>query len=170
MFGAHPPAASVQPRSQARRIKISHQLARVLGPPLPIRQRNLGCDERHTARVSDDAGRLAACVLLNSTAKRVGSVLIDLARFQRSSVEVAMVIDGLQDHRVGGSDAIQFLEREPARLVAKLLLRPTAQSYDPIPRMRATDAVCKHFQNLFARRHAVEPHFLMPMLRSAYEV
>jgi hypothetical protein len=37
-----------------------------------------------------------------------------------------MIVDGLQNDRIVGSDAVQFLERESAWLVGELFLRPAA--------------------------------------------
>ena len=54
-----------------------------------------------------------------------------MAAISASGVEIAVVIDRLQHHRIVGSDAVEFLEREAARLVGELLLRPAAENHDP---------------------------------------
>ena len=72
-----------------------------------------------------------------------------------------MPVDRLYDHRVIRRNAIEFIEREAARIVRELLLGPPAQRHDPFARARGSQARSEHTQRLLARRNAVEPQFVV---------
>src|SRR5882762_7413141 len=107
---AHSAPAGVVPGGDAHRVQLGYELSNVREPLLPVRQRNLRRDKGDAARAADDPGRRAACVLLDRTAARIGRTRVYGGRLERSGIEIALVVDGLQHHRVGGRDAVEILE------------------------------------------------------------
>ena len=72
-----------------------------------------------------------------------------------------MVIDRLQHHRIVGRDAVELVEREAARLVGELLLRPAAENHDPFAGGRRACPLGKHLERLLPRGHAVEAQLVV---------
>ena len=83
VLGAHAAAAGVEPRRHAHRVEIGHELAGVGEPRFLVVERNARRDECDAAGAADHAGRLAAGVLLDLAALRVGRAGVDLGRDQR---------------------------------------------------------------------------------------
>ncbi len=72
-----------------------------------------------------------------------------------------MVIDRLQHHRIVGRDAVELLEREAARLVGELLLRPAAEHHDPFAGGRRAHPLGQHLERLLPRGDAVEAQLVV---------
>ena len=84
-----------------------------------------------------------------------------LAARQRGAIEIAVNVDRLDDDRVVGGDAVQFILREAARVVGELLFRPAAEDRDPFAGLRRAHAVGEQFQRLLARGDAVEAQLVV---------
>jgi len=79
-----------------------------------------------------------------------------------------VVVNGLQDQRIVGREAIEILERKAARLIGELLLRPAAEHNHPFARTGGTNAVSEQPQRVLARGDTVEPQLVV--LGRAYPV
>ena len=126
-----------------------------------VLQRNLGGDEGDAAGAAHDAGRLAARVLLDPAVRRVRRGRVDVGGLERRGIEIAVDIDRLQHHRIVGRDAVELVEREAARLVGELLLRPAAEHRDPFAGRGGARPLGHQFQGAPARGDAVEAQLVV---------
>ena len=156
MLGAHPAPAGVEPRGEAHGVEIAHELAGIREPRLLVLQRHARRDESDAAGAAHEAGWFAAGVFFDPAALRVRRAGVDLRRDQRYGIEIAVVIHRLQHHRIVGSDAVEFLQREAARLVGELLFGPAAENHDPFAGGGAAHPIGEHLERLLPRGHAVE--------------
>src|SRR4029077_14457913 len=124
-------------------------------------QRDLRRDEGDAARPPHDAGRRAVRVLLDRAAPWVGRGDVYPAGFERRAVEIALVVYGLQHYRVVGSDAVELVQRKPARVVGELLLGPAAERHDPLAGPRGARARGEHLERPLARGDAVQPQLVV---------
>jgi hypothetical protein len=118
-------------------------------------------DERDAAGAAHEAGWFAAAVFFDPAALRVWRARVDLRRDQRHRVEIAVVIHRLQHHRIVGSDAVEFLQREAARFVGELFFGPAAENHDPFAGGGAAHPIGEHLERLLPRGHAVESQLVV---------
>ncbi len=72
-----------------------------------------------------------------------------------------MIVDGLQHDRVVGSDTVELVAREAARIVGELLLRPASEHHDPFAGWGGLDAIGEQLERVGTRGDAVEAQFVV---------
>ena len=100
----------------------------------------------------------------------LGALLGDAQRLQGTAIQVRGVVGRLEEHGVGGRDAVELVARQRAGIVGKLIHRPSAQVVDPLARRRRLDAGAQQLERRLPGADAVPPHFLLPGGRGAHQV